>query len=232
MRIVTYGQLLGLTALVVSAGCGAPGIGAVSGTLLAPECQFSGAYNLNPSYFGANLIGASLTMFIQNGGGTPDFTDNMIVTVDDSNAVQQMIASSSTGQVTLQVGPMGAPGVIVHATLMPNWTCAHPRDTNLGQNVGLWADTNPATGVQSTITFRSVANSNGLITENNDPNFTDASAFSFFMHDPRPIGFIPVDDIPEQPVSADTPVGQAMLTGSFQFHLSQTANGQMFFPSP
>jgi hypothetical protein len=213
-------------ATVALVGCAGAGEGEARGTLTAPGCGLEGAYDLRPTFFGANRTGPVLSIRIQRGGGPADFTDHLLVVLEDTDAIAARLASSnerdSSGQpvVTLPVGPSGAENVLVHAFLAPNQACGHTNVTELGQNVGL-----PA--YAGSITFRRVDVGDGARAEaaGNRERLTDVPAFQFHFLDPRPMG-------PAAPegVSPDTPVGSAELSGWFRFSYSRRPPAQEFFP--
>jgi hypothetical protein len=221
------GQRAACAALALAAGsCAGAGEGSVSGTINVPVCQLSGAYDLNASFFGANRYGNSLQIRIQNGGGPPDYTDNLILTIDDTTRVTAAIATSpmldAQGNriATLPVGPDATGGIVVHATLSPNHSCGRLKVTRFGQTVGL-----PA--VSGSITFRSIDQGPDPDPDTAaafpDPRLTDVTAFHFVMNDPRPIGSPAPEDL-----DPHSPIGSAELSGSFRFEYSRRVPAVLF----
>jgi hypothetical protein len=213
-----------LAALLVA--CAGSGEGEIRGQLVAPECRLDGGYDLHPTFFGADRSGVALAIRIQNGGSAPDFTDNLVITVDDTDEVAAQLARSTARDaegrpvVTLPVAPRGVPGVLVHATLSPNWSCGRRRVTALGQNVGLWA-------YEGTITFRAIDQGDRPQPAGapERARLTDVSELRLRLHDPRPIGPVAPEGVPP-----DAAVGSAELSGWFRFEFSRSRPAQFFYP--
>lgn len=219
-RVVNAAIVLAFAASASS--CAGAGEGTISGTAHVAICEMNGAYNMEPSFYGANHEGSTMWIRIQHGGGQAEYTDGLWVTIDDTNAVATAIQASSMRDAqghpiaTFPVGMRGDPGVIIHATLTLDWTCERHKVTRLGSNVGLWA-------YQGTMTFSAIDNPQPGVDSTNE-RLTDVTAFQMRMHDPRPVG-------PNAPhnVPADAPVGDADISGSFSFHYSRQIPAQ-FFP--
>lgn len=222
MRVLIAGASLMVSVL---SACAGHGEGQVIGRVYSAPCRMDGGYTIHANFFSANRDGASITIRIQNGGGPPEYTDHLVITIDDTDRVAALLAQSmerdAEGRpvVTLPVAPRGSPGVIVHATLFPNWTCGRRKVTRLGQVVGLWA-------YEGTMTFRSIDRGDrpqGTMDAGLDDRVTDVPAFHLRLHDPRPVGAVAPPDVPP-----DVPVGFAELTGSFRFRFSRGVPAVMF----
>ena len=219
-RVVNHAIVLAIA--VGAASCVGAGEGTISGTLNVPVCELSGAWNLEPSFYAANHEGSTMWIRIQHGGGEPEYTDGLWVTIDDTNAVASLLQASPARDaqgnpiVTLPVGMRGDPGVIIHATLTLDWSCGRHKVTRLGENVGLWA-------YQGTMTFSAIDNPQDGVDSTNG-RLTDVTAFQFRVHDPRPVGPNAPHNVPQ-----DAPVGDGDISGSFSFHYSRQIPAQ-FFP--
>lgn len=233
VRFVSRGSRRGLAVLAAFFFCVTSflacavgvGEGTVAGTVRVPLCMINGAYDLHPSFFAGLRDGATLTIRIQDGGGPPDFTDNLVIRVDDVHEVARLLAASTEVDdqgrrvVTLPVGIQGSAGVLVHALFSPTRTCGRTKITRLGQNVGLWA-------YAGTMTFRSIdlgEEQDPTATGTREDTLTDVAAFDLRLHDPRPIG----TPHPSY-VSAMDPVGEAHLQGRFRFYYQRSVPAQPF----
>jgi hypothetical protein len=196
-----------------------------------PVCELHGAYNLNPTFFGEDRFDQAMTLRLQHGGGTQDYADNLVILVDDTCAVARLIAASperdAQGQpvVTLPVGLVSTPGLLVHATMSFNQSCGRIKVTRLGQNVGL-----PA--VSGTMTFRSIdVHDDENAVPGTDPDRTEVTAYHLVFRDDRELGPPPTTSPYPNNVGPHTPVGNAELSGAFTLERSR-ALPSVFFPPP
>ncbi|MDP3279350.1 MAG: hypothetical protein Q8Q09_29435 [Deltaproteobacteria bacterium] len=219
--------VLGVAALCGS--CIGAGEGEVRGTVSVPLCgvmfpsmvpgqPVGAAYQRSLNFFAAERTGRALQFRAQFGSGNAEYTDHLYFRIDDADALRAQIAASGetdpvTGarQLTVPVGPQGAPGVLVHGYFVLRWSCGRQRASRLGINLSL-----PA--VSGTMVLRSV---DGGI---NDPErLTDVSSFRLVYDDPRPIG----DPAPTGFLPTDR-MGHAELSGNFRFRYSRALPAQGF----
>lgn len=226
------------------AACVGAGEGSATGSASVPLCriQFSdtGAtpnpYRMTLNFFAGERTGRILQFRAQHGGGVSEYTDHLFFRIDDTVELARRIANSTdvdaAGQrvYVAQVGPMGAPDVLVHGYLAFRWSCGRTKTTRLGQNISL-----PI--VRGTMAFRSV--DGGGVSPPNwfDPPQppTEVSTFDLEFSDPRPVGDQPPTNPPlssyTPPILATDPIGNARLTGSFRFIYDQAVPAQGF-PGP
>jgi hypothetical protein len=202
-------------------GCAGQGEGEISGTLRVPICRLDGVYDLRPSFYGANREGRTLMIRIQNGGGDADYTDHLVISIDDTEAVAREIAASTEVDAmgrrvkTFPVGmrpsepwtepPAPEERYLIHASLHPNQSCGRTKVTKLGQVVGLWT-------YQGTMTFRAVDQQQPTEEE----GLTEVTDFHLQLIDDRPVGTTAPADI-----DPDSPVGDGELSGWFRFYATR-----------
>ena len=119
--------ILAMTASSCSLG---EGTGAVSGSLDIPEC-WSGRFDLNPNFFAAVPVtdGVSMQIRIQNGGDYDNFSDGLVILVDDINKVRSELGQPLSVDLPTNVQAPGVPltanpnPAIVHMSLYLERTC-------------------------------------------------------------------------------------------------------------
>jgi hypothetical protein len=211
---------LGLALGGALAACVGAGEGRATGPVHVPMCQINRTMDWPLNFFAADRTGRMLQIRAQYGGAVSEFTDHLFFRIDDTVELTRRIQASTEvdamgrKQLTVQVGPIGAPGVLVHGYLALRWSCGRTKTTRLGQNVSL-----PA--VSGTMVFRSV--DNGW----DDPQrVTDVPSFALTFRDDRPVG-----DPPPTGLSPTDPIGDATMSGSFRF-VYDTAVPAQGFPGP
>ncbi|MBI2393896.1 MAG: hypothetical protein HYV09_30270 [Deltaproteobacteria bacterium] len=185
------------------------GVGRVYGDLRVEGCggKDLSAYSMDPHFFGAIAVGRQLLIRIQRGGDLQEYTDNLVIAVDDLDKV----VDNQPIEVQLQRPPGSGPEVpapLVRMTLSLRGTCGSGK---VGPN------DNPAVVlhvVRGTITFKSILRG--------DPSSSDTNSKrieGFFnelvLEDPR-------HEVGQPARSAGT------LSGDFKFFYQRGGPAQPF----
>jgi len=214
---------LGVASVTAFLACVLGGEGSITGTANVPACRLAGVYDLHATFFVNERTGRSITIRIQDGGGTPEYTDHLYLQIDDTVEVARRLAASTTRDaegralVTMPVGQR-ADGVIVHALFEPTRSCGRTKASRLGINVGLWA-------YDGTVTFRGIDRGDNEDAGPGAPpgGETEVTDLRIRVHDPRPWG----NPAPSG-VSASDPVGDGELHGWFHFPWRRGTPAQTF----
>jgi hypothetical protein len=209
-----FGALLVTSAAAFAACSVGAGTGDVTGSMYVPGCKTDLThYDMQPNFFGAvyatSQAGASasqLLIRIQRGGDLTEFTDSLVIEVDDVDAVEAQIAAAGSAGATFDVGeyqrpPGSAPSVpppLVRVVMSLRGSCGTPKFLPSDPaNVAMEA-------VGGTVTFTSILHG--------DPNSRDvdskriAGSFDVTLADPRQ--------------TTSTPAASRLsgtLTGDFKF---------------
>ncbi len=211
-RVVTFLAMLGL---VLGGGCTVgEGVGSVRGQLRVPICEIDNDhFDLQPRFYGAEWQQGSLAIHISQGGDTGEFSDELVLRVDDTAYVAAHLNER------IAVGPpQAAP---VQAVLRLNRTCGRQSITRYAPNVGLEA-------VRGYVVFQSVyrgdpgADATGRLIH--------ISEMSLALRDPRLVQNVRLDrPIPEGPREPPLlPETRADLEGELQFYFSRGRPAQRF----
>lgn len=224
----TTGRCFLLLGALALGGCVGRGEGAVRGVVSMPLCELTrDDYDLGVDFYGASWFNRTLNIRLERSGSIAEFTDSMMVSVDDTDAVANALAASAqrdldgTTVVTLPVAPEGTPGVLVHATFTPTVSCGRSRASRLGDNLALRAQ-------RGWITFRRIyhprTDTSSLSTPLPTEDVTEVTGFYFEMGDSRQVG-------PTMQGGDFTQgSGTAQLSGYFRFTFSRGVPAQSFFP--
>lgn len=215
MTRAVYRCLFTLFALGLGCSVGA-GEGTARGPIHLPACSIdSPRFDLAPDFFGGDWYGGTFTIQLSHGGDTGEFNDALLFRVNDTAYV-----SAHLGE-RIAVGPAGvAP---VQATLRLSHACGR-------RNVARWAPNGALEAYAGYIVFTSIYR--GAPSSDAPQRFTDVSAFSISLRDPRQLR----DISPLQP-TVSTSVGQeppvlseawGELEGNFSFYFSRGRPAQRF----
>ncbi len=200
---------LGLASLAL--GCSrAEGEGEVKSDKLYVQDCWNRAFDLGPTFFGANPGGDSLSIRIQRGDNLEEVSDGLIVLVDSVSKIRK----SSLG-TPVEVGmPVGVhpPGVPV--TFNPNPPPVH---LSLYLNNSCHRQNGTLYSISGQITFHSLFD--GDLNESNaDDRYTDASFSNVTFGDPRQLG----------PDGNIDPGKTSQVTGWFKFYFQRGQPAQPF----
>jgi hypothetical protein len=198
-------------ALAALSACG-NGSGAVSGTVEIDPCykqaNLSGAYNLNPDYFVADMIYAADTQAhpqnkvmirVQHGGRRLDEADGIYINIAQSSLV--------ANQLSQDVGP----ATNLRASLVLNASCPdHPVEMELDGTI-TFTSFGSASGTSNPETFK-IGYGDHLAA-----NFTNLT-----IVDRRAIALGGQGSVPTAPQSSGT------LTGNFDFVVQRGRGAQLF----
>lgn len=200
---------VGLVALWAASCSVGEGIGEVRGPMHVSLCNINtDHFDLAPDFFGGNFYAGSFAIHIQRGGDNPEFTDELVFIVDDTEYVARHLGE----RLPIGVGP----GFPVHAVLGLNRSCGRIAVTERGQNVALEAQT-------GYIQFQSIYRGTTLV----DPilRLTQVDAFSIALRDLRPVRDYVNPGSPEPLLRAPS---HGELDGNFQFYFARGRPAQRF----
>ncbi len=202
--------------LVLHASCVSIGEGigaAVSEELIAKDC-WNGAFNLRPDFFAADPFRNSMHIRIQRGSDLLEFSDGVVILVDDIEAIRGQLDTPIPVTLPRGVAPPGVPvGTFCGESLCdsPVHVVLYLLDSCHTQNVVLYA-------TEGTVTFQEIFSG--------DPNEKDATEkltngqFDVMVGDPR--------DIVLTGEEAGTIPNQSHLAGNFRFFFQRGQPAQRF----
>jgi len=207
--------LVALLCVALGAGCTVgEGVGSVRGQLHLPICGIDDDhFDLQPRFYGAEWQQGSLAIHISQGGDTGEFSDELVIRVDDTAYVAAHLNER------IAVGPpQTAP---VQAVLRLNRTCGRQSITRYAPNVGLEA-------MRGYVVFRGVYR--GDPGADAPGRLIHISEMSLALRDPRLVQDVslnrPVGEGPrEPPMLAEA---RADLEGDLQFYFSRGRPAQRF----
>jgi hypothetical protein len=205
-------------ALALGSACSVgEGEGSVTSERLFVEDCWDGAFELNPSFFGANPFRDTMQIRVQRGGEIEDVSDGLMILLSDTALVRENLGQDLLVGLPRGVTPPGLPegtlynGANVHLSLYLNETC-HLQNSTIHS-------------IDGTIRFDSLF-SGDPNEDNSDRRLTEAE-FSAVFVDPREAivtsgpGVSPLEiEYPEERLSR--------VSGSFRFFFHRGSPAQPF----
>lgn len=121
--------LLGLALLAAACSVG-DGVGEAKGAIDAPACGLSGAFDLDPDFFGAEFFEHGLTITLQRGGDYQVDSDGMLIDVPDIAEVNRHLGSSLPVRYEPDAN-LAALDEAVRVSLYLNETCSDDEEVGL-----------------------------------------------------------------------------------------------------
>lgn len=204
-------------AALLAASCSVgEGTGEVRGRLRVQACALDDArYSMQPTFFAGDWHQGTFTVRVGQGGDTGDYSDELVVLVDDTAFVAQHLNERL---------PVGPPGVTpVHVSLRLSKSCGHSELVQRSPVVALQA-------TRGYVVFEAIYR--GDPGSDAAARRTAVSSFSVYLEDPRVVR--DEDRVVSEPMvgeGREPPVlgrSRAELEGRFEFYFARGRPAQRF----